>query len=398
MPVPGSWQETARAARLLNPDGGIATTIFTEMSALATRTGAINLGQGFPDQDGPQIVLDTAKKAIDAGVNQYPPGRGTPELLDAVIDHQKRFYNLALDTDNVLVTAGATEAIAATLLALLSPGDEVITFEPYYDEYAAVIALAHATQVTVPLSYPAFTPDVQSLQAAVTPRTRAIVINNPLNPTGTVFDARVLQQIVDVAVTHDLLIVSDEVYEHLVFEGLRHIPISTLPGAFERTITISSAAKTFSVTGWKIGWLSGPAELVSAILTVKQYLTFVNGAPFQPAVAAGLRLDDAFYTSIAAALQRKRDILVEGLEAAGFGVAPSAASYFVVADTAPLGYPDAELLSRELPELVGVVGVPVSAFASEKTAQSYRSLLRFAFCKRESVLAEAATRLTKLRR
>lgn len=396
MPVSGSWRDAAHAAGLFAPDGTLASTIFAEMSELAAQTGAINLGQGFPDEDGPRVVLDAAKAAIDAGINQYPPGRGAPELLDAIIHHQRRFAGIDLTRHNVLVTAGATEAIAATLLALLSPGDEVITFEPFYDEYAAIIGLSHATHVTVPLTFPDFAPDRAALEAAVTARTRAIVINNPLNPTGTVFDISALDDIVAVATAHDLLIIADEVYEHLIFDGRVHTPIATRPGASDRTITISSAAKTFSVTGWKIGWLSGPAELVSAILTVKQYLTFVNGAPFQPAIAKGLGLDDHFYASVATSLQRKRDILVAGLTAAGFAVARPAATYFVVADATPLGFEDAEALSRKLPELVGVVGIPVAAFSTAAHRDTYRSLIRFAFCKKDDILSEAASRLATL--
>lgn len=395
--VAGSWKNTARAAGLLTDDGTIASTIFTEMTALAARTGAINLGQGFPDEDGPRSVLEAAKAAIDAGVNQYPPGRGIPDLLDAVIEHQRRFYDIALDRENVLITAGATEAIAATLLALLSPGDEVITFEPFYDEYAAIVGLSHATHVTVPLYAPDFRPDPATLEAAVTDKTRAIVINNPLNPTGTVFTEAELRAIVDIAIRHDLLIITDEVYEHLIFDEATHIPVATLPGAFERTVTISSAAKTFSVTGWKIGWVTAPAELVTAILTVKQYLTFVNGAPFQPAVAHGLRLGDDFYDGLSTQLQRKRDILVSGLDAAGFAVTAPQGTYFVVADAAPLGYADATDLSRALPELAGVVGVPISAFARAEASERYASLIRFAFCKKEELLVEAAARLARLR-
>lgn len=396
MTVAGAWALAAKAAGLLDQDGRLARTIFTEMSALAASTGAINLGQGFPDEDGPRLVLETAKSSIDAGINQYPPGRGMPDLIEAVIEHQSRFYGVELAHDQVLITAGATEAISATLLALLSPGDEVITFEPFYDEYAAIIGLAHAVHVAVPLDPPRFSLDPDALSSAVTAKTRAIVINNPLNPTGTAFSEDELAHIVRIAERHDLIIVADEVYEHLLFDGRRHTPITTLPGAAERVITISSAAKTFSVTGWKIGWLSGPAELVSAILTVKQYLTFVNGAPFQPAIAAGLRLGDDFYRGLSATLQRKRDLLVGGLEAAGLTVTRPSGTYFVVADSAAVGYPDAAELSRELPRRAGVVGVPVTAFVLPEHHARYRSLIRFAFCKKESVLAEAAKRLTAL--
>ncbi|HHW50134.1 MAG TPA: aminotransferase class I/II-fold pyridoxal phosphate-dependent enzyme [Pseudoclavibacter sp.] len=392
MTIPGSWLSAARAAGLLTPSGTLATTIFSEMSALANELGAVNLGQGFPDEDGPRVVLDAAKAAIDAGINQYPPGRGFPELIDAIIAHQKRFYAIdGLGRENVLVTAGATEAISATLLALLEPGDEVITFEPFYDEYAAIIGLAHARHVTVPFDHP------EQLPQAVTAHTRAILINNPNNPTGRVLSPEALQLIVDTAAAHDIYIITDEVYEHLIYDGRTHLPIATLPGAAERTITISSAAKTFSVTGWKIGWLTAPADLVTAILTVKQYLTFTNGAPFQPAIARGLALEDSFYAGLAAGLQRKRDILVDGLTTAGFAVDVPAGTYFVVADGAALGYSDAVELSRVLATDVGVVGIPVTAFTTPENAASYRSLLRFAFCKKEPTLREAADRLSRLR-
>lgn len=397
MPISGSWRSAADAAGLLGADGSLAVTIFAEMSALATRTGAINLGQGFPDEDGPSVVLEAAKRAIDEGVNQYPPGRGFPVLLDAIRTHQRRFYGIELEREQVLVTAGATEAISSTLLALLSPGDEVVTFEPYYDEYAAIIGLAHAVHVPVPLHAPDFLPDPDELDAAVTDRTRIILINNPLNPTGTVFPTEILQRIVDAAARVGALIVVDEVYEHLLFDGVRHTPIATLPGAAERTISISSAAKTLSVTGWKVGWLTGPADLVEAILTVKQYLTFVNGAPFQPAVALGLGLGDDFYAKLATSLQSRRDILVAGLEEAGFRVYHPRGTYFVIADAAPLGATDAAAFCRTLPEAAGVVGVPVTAFVSAEHVAEYKTLVRFAFCKRRQVLEDASRGLAHLR-
>lgn len=387
MHVRGSWKSAARGAGLLDAGGSLAPTIFSQMSALATQTGAINLGQGFPDWDGPSEVLEAAKQAIDAGVNQYPPLRGNPALVEAVIAHQDRFYGIKVDESEVLVTAGATEAIAASLLALLEPGDEVITFEPFYDEYAAIIALAGARHVAVPLE------DVDALADAVTPSTRAIVMNNPHNPTGALLGRESLLAIVEVATRHDLVIVSDEVYEHLVFDGLSHTPIAAIPGAEDRTITISSAAKTFSVTGWKVGWLIGPARYVAAISAVKQYLTFVNAAPFQPAIALGLALPDSFYRTLALDLQRKRDIVTQGLSHAGFGVRASQGSYFVVADAAPLGHADATSLARRLPHLAGVVAVPVAAFAKPENRAPYISLLRFAACKSDSQLSEAMSRL-----
>jgi N-succinyldiaminopimelate aminotransferase len=396
MTVSGAWTSAARGAGLLGADGAVRPTIFAEMSALAVRTGAINLGQGFPDEDGPAVVLDAAVDAIRQGANQYPPGIGVPELRHAVAEHQRRFYGLEVDPDReVLVTAGATEGIAATLLALLEPGDEVVTFEPFYDEYGAVISLAGGVHRTVPLEPPAFRPDLDRLRSTVTDRTRIILVNTPHNPTGAVFDRETLTTIVELAHRHDAIIVTDEVYEHLTF-GPQHIPIATLPGGRERTVTISSGGKTFNTTGWKVGWLTAPAELVTAILAVKQFLTYVNGAPFQPAIAAGLALPDAFFTGIAAALAHKRDVLSAGLRAAGFDVHRSDGTYFVVADAAPLGHPDAVEFCRRLPELTGVVAVPLSAFCRDEYARRTASLVRFAFCKRVEVLEEAAARLATL--
>jgi N-succinyldiaminopimelate aminotransferase len=396
MTISGSWQRTARGAGLLTPDGRIAATIFAEMSALATATGAINLGQGFPDEDGPAEVLEVAERAIAEGVNQYPPGIGIPALRQAIAEHQRRFYGLAVDPDReVLVTAGATEGLAATILALVDEGDEVLTLEPFYDAYGGLIALARGTHRTVPLRRPDFQPDLDQLRAAVTDRTRLILINNPHNPTGSVLPRETLELLVELAHQHDAYIVTDEVYEHLVF-GREHIPVATLAGARERTITISSAGKTFSTTGWKIGWVTAVPEIVTAVLAVKQFLTYVNGAPFQPAIAVGLGLPDSFYTSIAAVLQSKRDLLSAGLTAAGFDITLPQGTYFVVADAAPLGYPDAAAFCRELPALAGVVGVPISAFCHPALASEYASLVRFAFCKRAEVLERASAQLARL--
>jgi N-succinyldiaminopimelate aminotransferase len=395
--ITGSWTRAARGAGLLGPGGEVAATVFSEMSALAARTGAINLGQGFPDEDGPREVLEAAREAISAGLNQYPPGPGFPVLREAVSAHQRRFYGLEVDPDGeVLVTTGATEALAATLLALLEPGNEVVTFTPHYDAYGALIALAGGVHRTVPLRGPSFAVDHDELEAAVTDRTRVILVNDPHNPTGAVLAAETRELIVRLAQRHDAIIVTDEVYEHLRFDG-PHVPLATIPGAFERTVTISSAGKTFSTTGWKIGWISAPRELVTAILAVKQFLTYVSGSPFQGAVALGLGLDDSFFTGIAATLARKRDILSAGLSAAGFAVSPSSGSYFVVADAGPLGYDDGVAFCRELPQLAGVVAVPVSAFCSAEDAAPYRSLVRFAFCKRFEVLDTAAERLAGMR-
>ncbi|MDR6170795.1 aminotransferase class I/II-fold pyridoxal phosphate-dependent enzyme [Curtobacterium sp. SORGH_AS_0776] len=392
----GPWLRAAEGAMLLGPDGVPAPTVFAEMSALAAATGAVNLGQGFPDEDGPAEVLEAAVAAIRDGVNQYPPGRGTPDLRAAISEHQARWYGLEVDPDRqVLVAAGATEALAATLLALVEPGDEVITFEPFYDAYGALIGLAGGTHVTVPLRAPDFLPDEDALRAAFSDRTRAVLVNTPHNPTGRVLPTEVLTTIVELATKYDAVIVTDEVYEHLTFD-VPHVPIATLPGAADRTVTISSAGKTFSTTGWKIGWLTAAPALVDAITTVKQFLTFVNGAPFQPAVATGLRLPDSVFAGIAAELSAKHDLLAAGLRAAGFEVMRPDGGYFVIADTAALGYEDARAFCLQLPELAGVVGVPVSAFIRPDHAGGYRSLVRFAFCKRRSVLEDAAARLAGL--
>lgn len=392
--IPGAWRRTAAGAGLLGPDGSTSPTIFAEMSALATKTGAINLGQGFPDEDGPTEVLEAARAAIAEGVNQYPPGRGIPDLLQAIAEHQLRFYGLHVDpARDALVTAGATEALAAALLALVDgPDDEVVVFEPYYDSYAAVIALAGARRVTVPLRWPDFQPDLDDLRRAVTDRTRIILVNDPHNPTGAVFGADVREEIVRLAHRQDAIIVTDEVYEHLVFDEA-HVPVATIPGAWERTLTISSAGKTFSTTGWKIGWVTGPADLVDAVLAVKQFLTYVNGSPFQPAVATGLRLPDAFFRDASATLGAKRDLLGAGLRAAGFEVSVPAGSYFTVADAAPLGATDAGDFCRTLPQRAGVVAIPLTAFVTPERRADYATLVRFAACKRVDVLEEAAARL-----
>lgn len=396
--IPGAWRRTADGAGLRAPDGTTVSTIFAEMSGLAARTGAINLGQGFPDEDGPAVVLDAAREAISAGVNQYSPGRGYSDLLAAIAEHQRRFYGLHLDPErDVLVTAGATEALAAALLALVDDGDdEVVVFEPFYDAYAAGVALSGARLVPVPLRRPDFQPDLQDLEDAVSDRTRVILVNDPHNPTGAVFTDEVRAKIVELAERHGAVIVTDEVYEHLVFDR-PHRPIATIPGAWDRTLTISSAGKTFSVTGWKIGWISGPADLVSAVLTVKQYLTYVNGSPFQPAVATGLRLGDDFFHGIRDVMRDKSALLGEGLRAAGFDVIAPQGTYFTVADARPLGADDADAFCRALPARAGVVGIPLTAFVSPGHRDDYQTLVRFAACKRGDVIAEASARLATLR-
>ena len=371
---------------------GLGTTIFAEMSARAVATGSINLGQGFPDRDGPAPIARTAADAIIHGQgNQYPPGPGIPELRRAVTEHQQRFYALDYDPDTeVLVTTGATEAVAAALLALVEPGDEVIVFEPYYDSYAANIAMAGGTRVPVTLRPPGFHPDLDKLAQAITPRTRLILLNSPHNPTGSVFTRDELAAIARLAVTHDLLVVTDEVYEHLVFDG-EHAPIAQFPDMRERTVTISSAGKTFSFTGWKIGWVTATRELVSAVKTAKQFLTYVSGGPFQYAIAEALALPDAYYDTLRQELKAQRDLLTRGLAEIGFEVYPPQGTYFVTTDIRPLGEPDGLEFCRTLPERAGVVAIPSAVFYDDQDAA--RTQVRFAFCKRPEVLTEALTRL-----
>jgi N-succinyldiaminopimelate aminotransferase len=356
---------------------GFGTTIFAEMSALAARTGAINLGQGFPDTDGPPEVLEAAVAAMRAGVNQYPPGPGIPELRAAIADHQRRFHGIELDPEGgeVLVTTGATEGIAAALLALCEPGDEVVTFEPYYDSYAACIEMAGATRRVVTLRPPDYAVDPDQLAAAFSDRTRLVLLNTPHNPTGKVFDRAELELIAAHCRERDVLAVTDEVYEHLVFDEREHIPLTTLPGMAERTVTLSSAGKTFSFTGWKIGWATGPRELVQAVQTAKQYLTFVSGAPFQPAVALALGLPDAYFAEFRAGMQAKRDRLCAGLTAAGLTVFEPAGTYFVTADIRPLGFDDGRAFCLALPERAGVVAVPTQVFYDDRRPAARSSAL-----------------------
>ena len=379
--------------RLLNRRlEGLGTTIFAEMSARAVATGSINLGQGFPDRDGPPQIARAAAEAILAGKgNQYPPGPGIPELRHAIAAHQQRFYGLRHDPDTeVLVTTGATEAVAATLLALLEPGDEVIAFEPYYDSYAANIAMAGGIRVPVTLRPPGFRPDLDGLAKAVTERTRLILLNSPHNPTGSVFTRDELAAIAALAVERDLLVVTNEVYEHLVFHG-EHVPIAQFPGMRERTVTISSAGKTFSFTGWKIGWATAPAELVTAVKTAKQFLTYVSGGPFQYAIAQALALPDSYYDTLCQELKAQRDLLTAGLAEIGFEVYPPQGTYFVTTDIRPLGERDALEFCRALPERAGVVAIPAAVFYDH--ADAARTQVRFAFCKRPEVLTQVLDRL-----
>jgi N-succinyldiaminopimelate aminotransferase len=374
---------------------GFGTTIFAEMSALATRTGAINLGQGFPDVDGPEIVAEAAVRAIREGKNQYPPGPGIPELRAAIAGHQRRWYGLDVDPETeVLVTAGATEAIAAALLALCEVGDEVVMLEPSYDSYAACVAMAGAQRKVVTLRPPDHRLDLDALRGAISPRTRLLLINSPHNPTGMVLTREECEGIARVAVEHDLLVVTDEVYEHIVFEG-EHLPLATFPGMAERTLTISSAGKTFSFTGWKVGWVCGPTALVAAVRAAKQFLTYVSSGPFQWAVAEALGLDDTYFRGLRDGLREKRDLLVGGLADAGFEVFATAGTYFVTADIRPLGEDDGVAFCRDLPDRCGVVAVPTSVFYADPA--SGRSLVRFTFCKRLEVLEGAVIRLKGLR-
>jgi len=401
------------------------STIFAEMSALALRTGAINLGQGFPDTDGPPSLLADAAANITGGVNQYPPGLGVLALDEHLVVgdlgigwevvqredrrgryvvgeralqerlHQRRFHGLDVDPDDVLITTGATEAIASAVLGLCEPGDEVVAFEPFYDSYAATIALAGAVLRPVPLRPPTFGFDPDELRAAFSARTKLVLVNTPHNPTGAVFTAEQLTTIGTLAAEFGAVVVTDEVYEHMLYDGRQHVPMAGLPGMAERTLTISSAGKTFSVTGWKVGWVHGPRELVAAVKAAKQFLTYVSGAPFQPAIATALGLPDSFYADLATDLQRKRDLLAVGLRAAGFTVFPTAGTYFVVTDAAPLGVNDGAVFCWRLPELIGVAAVPVSVFCVDPDLG--RTLVRFAFCKRDEVLTEAVSRLAGLK-
>jgi N-succinyldiaminopimelate aminotransferase len=375
---------------------GLGTTIFAEMSARALATDSVNLGQGFPDVDGPRAIAQIAADAVLAGKgNQYPPGPGIPELRQAIAEHQQRFYGLTYDpATEVFVTAGATEAVAAALLALLEPGDEVIAFEPYYDSYAANIAMAGATRVPVTLRAPGFRPDLTELESKITAKTRLLLINSPHNPTGTVLTRDELQIIANIAIKHDLIVVTDEVYEHLAFDR-PHIPLATFPGMRERTLSVSSAGKTFSFTGWKVGWATGSPELIEAVKTTKQFMTFVASGPFQYAVAEALSLPDSYYEDLRIDLKAKRDLLGAGLRDIGFGVYQPEGTYFITTDIAPLGEKDGIEFCLGLPARAGVVAIPTVLFYDNKEAG--RTKVRFAFCKRPEVLEEAMKRLAVLR-
>ena len=374
------------------------STIFAEITELARRTGAVNLGQGFPDTDGPAGMLQAAQRAIADGVNQYPPGAGEPELRAAISEHRRAHYGIEHDPEGeVLVTVGATEAITASMLALIEPGDEVVLVEPYYDSYPVAVAMAGGVRRTVGLRQGPdhrFVLDLDALRAAVGPRTRALVLNSPHNPTGTVLTDTELAAVAQVCRENDLIAITDEVYEHLLYDGRAHTPLATLPGMAERTVSISSVGKSFSATGWKIGWACGPAELIAAVRAAKQFLTFVGGAPFQPAVAHALRHELDWVRDLRDGLQRKRDRLANGLAEAGLDVLASEGTYFICADVRPLGFTDGAELARALPEKVGVAAIPVQVFCDNP--EDTRHLVRFAFCKRDEVLDEGIRRLHKL--
>lgn len=401
---PRRWREVAAAAGLMSADGIARPTIFAEMSALAARTGAANLGQGFPDADGPEWIREAAVDAMRSGANQYPPGMGVPELRAAVAEHQRRRYGIDLDpASEVLITAGATEALTAAILALAGPGDDVVTLEPFYDSHAAAIAMSGARHVTVQLVPAAdgFRLDLAALRAAVTHRTRLLVINSPHNPTGTVLTRDELHAVAAEARRVDATVITDEVYEHLTFDGAEHVPIATLPGMRERTLTVSSAGKTFSLTGWKIGWATGPAPLITAALAIKQFLTYSGGAPFQPAIARALSDGAADIAALRTSLDERRELLLDGLGRAGFRALRPAGTYFVCAEATPFlteHMPDGAAFARALPALIGVACVPLSAFcrAGSPTAAALANWVRFTFVKDEATLRTAIDRLGTL--
>ncbi len=378
-----------RTARRLD---GVGSTIFAEMSALAVRTGSVNLGQGFPDVSGPAAVLEVAYDAMRAGRNQYPPGHGSPDLVEAVVRHQRRHYGIELTPDQVVVTTGATEAVAAAVLGLVDPGDEVLVCEPYYDSYRAMVQFAGGVRRPVTLRAPDYRLDAAELEAAVTPRTTLLLLNTPHNPTGHVMSTAELEGVADVARRHDLLVVTDEVYEHLVFDDHRHVPIATLPGMFERTVSISSSGKTFSLTGWKIGWASGPAELVAAVEGAKNWLSYSSGAPFQPAVAHALDHEEGFHRALRDDLAAKRDHLCAGLADLGLDVHVPQGTYFTTTDVSSLGWEDGTAFCLALPERAGVVAIPSQAFYEAGSAEG-RHLVRWAFCKERDVIDEGLRRL-----
>ena len=381
-----------RAGRI----GAATTTIFAEMSALAIATQSINLGQGFPDTDGPAFMLEEARAAIASGMNQYPPGRGILPLRQAIAAHSSRMYGLSYDPESeVVITTGATEALAASMLAFVNPGDEVIALEPYFDSYAASIEVASGQRVGVSLFGPDFRLDHAELAAAFTPKTKAMLINSPHNPTGVVLDRADLGAIAELAVQHDVLVICDEVYEHLTFDGAQHIPLATFPGMRERTVRVSSAGKTFWATGWKIGWALATPDLINEITAVKQYLSYSSGAPFQPAIARALNEGDEWVEKARLDLQDRRDQFAEGLRSIGLEPILPRGTYFMTTDVRPLGYEDGMQFCRDLPTRCGVVAIPHQVLYDR--VEAGKPYVRWAFCKQERVLDEAIRRLGALR-
>ena len=381
-----------RAGRI----GAATTTIFAEMSALAVATQSINLGQGFPDTDGPAFMLEEARAAIASGMNQYPPGRGILPLRQAIAAHSSRMYGLSYDPESeVVITTGATEALAASMLAFINPGEEVIALESYFDSYAASIEVAGGQRVGVSLFGPDFRLDHAELAAAFTPKTKALLINSPHNPTGVVLDRADLGAIAKLAVQHDVLVICDEVYEHLTFDGAQHIPLATFPGMRERTVRVSSAGKTFWATGWKIGWALATPDLINEITAVKQYLSYSSGAPFQPAIARALNEGDEWVEKARLDLQDRRDQFAEGLRSIGLEPILPRGTYFMTTDVRPLGYDDGMQFCRDLPTRCGVVAIPHQVLYDR--VEAGKPYVRWAFCKQERVLDEAIRRLGALR-
>lgn len=382
-----------QTVRRLRPFG---TTVFARMSDAASRHGAVNLGQGAPDENGPAGILAAAGAAIAAGHNQYPPGTGIPELRAAVAADRLRRRGVRYDPETeILVTVGATEGIAASVLGLVEPGDEVVLIEPFFDTYATSVALAGGIVRTVPMTPgdDGWRLDLDALRRTVTPRTRMLLMNTPHNPTGAVYGPEELAVIAAVCIENDVIVVADEVYEHLVYDGAEHLPIAAIPGMFERTVTLSSAAKTFNVTGWKTGWACGPADLIAGVRAAKQVFTYAGATPLQHAVAYALENEDAWIETLRATMTRRRNLLTAGLRRCGFRVIPSRSTYFVVADARPLGFTDGERLCDRLPIDAGVAAIPMAAFTAAPGAPN--PYIRFAFCKSDAALEEGLRRLSR---
>lgn len=372
---------------------GIGTTIFSVMSALAAEHGAVNLGQGFPDEDGPLSIREAAAKALIEGPNQYPPMPGLPALRQAIARHSKRHYDLDFDWQSeIVVTSGATEAISDCLMALLSPGDEAILIDPAYDSYRPIVAAMGARAVGVKLDEDGWRLPLAAIEAAVSPKTRLALINSPHNPSGRVFDRSELEGLAAIVRKHNLLLICDEVYEHLTFDGVAHIPMITLPGMRERTVRVGSAGKIFSFTGWKIGWISGPAALIGTVMKAHQFITFTTNPALQIGVAHGLDHEQAWYMALAPQLQERRDSLVAGLRKAGFRTMPCEGTYFVTADFSPLGSNEDDIaFARRMTVEHGVTPIPLSVFYGEEPP---RRFIRFAFCKTQATIDKAVAKLS----